>query len=117
MKKLIVGFLMFALIFGTAAITKAADFGVHFGKDHDRYYDNFGSWETSQRDRINDARRDNMISRSEYDRLNREVSRVEAFHNEISDRGRISDRDRDRLERMEARVNSDIEREISEHRY
>lgn len=119
MKKLLVVFLMFGLIFGTAAITKAADFGIHFGRDRGyrsySYNDRFNSWEASQRDRINDAYRDNMITQYEYDKLNGELSRVEAYYDRISEKGWVSGSDRDRLERMEARVSSDVDREIHEH--
>jgi hypothetical protein len=117
MKKLLVEFLMFGLIFGTAATTKAADFGIHFGKNHGYDYRTreFSSWDASQRDRISDEYRDRMISQTEYDRLNRELDKVEAYHDRISSKGLISRRETDRLDRMEARVNSDIPTEINEH--
>jgi hypothetical protein len=130
MKKLLVGFLMFGLIFGTAAVMKAADFdGIHIGKDYgynrdrdygrsDRDYTSFGdfrSWEASQRDRLNDAYRDNAITRFEFNKLNRELSRIDGYHDQVADKGWISDRERDRLGRMEARFNSDLDREMGEH--
>ncbi len=123
MKKLLIGFLTFGLIFGTAAITKAADFGIHFGRDYNRdygyrsynSYDNFDSWEDSQRDRINDAYRNNAITQYEFNKLNRELNQVDRFHDREMSKGWMSPQEQDRLNRMEARLNSDIDREISEH--
>ncbi len=117
MRKLIAGILMFGLIFGTGAVTKAADFNFHMGKDRDyrSSYDNFSSWDAGQRDRVSDAYRDRMITQFEYDRLNRELGNVEAYHDQVFSKGWISHRERERLERMEARLSSDIDREINEH--
>ncbi len=128
MNKILVGFMMFGLIFGSAAILKAADFdGIHIGKDYGYNRDNgyrsdrdyrsgdFGSWEASQRDRLNDAYRDNAITRFEFNKLNRELSRIDGYHDQIADKGWVSDRERDRLQRMEARFSADLDREIGEH--
>ncbi len=116
---MITAVLMFGLIFGTGAITKAlADVDVHLGKDHgySAHYDRFSSWDTRQRDRIEDAYRDRLITRYEYGRLNQEVSNVESFHGQAFSKGRISHKDQGRLEKMEARLSSDIGREVREHR-
>lgn len=118
MKKLIVGILTFGLMFGSAVWTRAADFSIQLVKHHHgyyNYYDNFSSWDASQRDRISDAYRDGMINRYEFDRLNNELSNVEAYHDRTFSRGWSSDRDRDRLESMKTQVSRDIDREMREH--
>ncbi len=117
MRKLMVGILMFGLIFGTGAITKAADFDIHVGKDraYSSQYDRFSAWDARQRDRIGDAYRDRLITPYEYDKLSGELSNVETYHDQAFSKGWISHRERERLERMEARLNSDVRREINEH--
>ncbi len=119
MKKLIAMILTFGLIFGTGAITKAiADFNVHIGKDraYSSQYDRFGSWDARQRDRIENAYRDRLITGYEYNRLNEELSTIESFHDQALSKGWISHKDGRRLDRMESRLNADINREVSEHR-
>ncbi len=111
MRQFIIGFLMFGLIFGTAAFAKAGDVDIHVGKGKSSYNDNFSSWDASQRDRISDAYRDRSINRSEFDRLNKELSDVEAYHTQVSSKGRISRSDQERLEGMENRLSDDISRE------
>ncbi len=120
MRRLIALVLMFALVFATGAITKAfADVSFHVGKDRGYGFrdDRFSSWDARQRERIDRAMREGSITNNEYSRLSEEVSNVENFHDQAFSNGRGSDKARERLERMEARVDSDIEREISEHRY
>ncbi len=117
MRQLIAGILMFGLIFGTAALTKAADFDIHFGKHpgYSSYRDDFGSWDARERDRISDAYRDRFINRYEYERLNSELGDVEAYHNQVYSKRWISPREQERLDGMEARLSTDINREINEH--
>ncbi len=117
MRQLIIGLLMFGLIFGTAAVTKAADFDIHFGKHrgYSSYSDDFSSWNARERDRINDAYRDRFINRYELERLNSELGNVEAYHDQVSSKGWISRREQERLQGMEARLSTDINREINEH--
>ncbi len=117
MRKLMVGILMFGLILGTGAIAKAADFDIHVGKDrgYSSPYDRFSSWDTRQRDRINDAYRDRLISQYEFDKLGRELTNVEAYHDQAFSKGWISHRERNRLGKMEARLSADVHREINEH--
>lgn len=116
MRQLIIGILTFGLIFGTVTVAKAADFDIHIGK-HRAYssYDNFSSWDTSQRDRISDAYRDRSINRYEFDRLNSELSNVESYHDQAFSKGWISQGERERLEGMKSRLNADINGEMSEH--
>ncbi len=119
MRRLIVAILASGLVFGTGAYTKAlADVNVHLGKDraYSSRYDKFSSWDARQRDRIEDANRDRSITGNEYDRLSQELGNVENFHDRAFSKGRISPEDQKRLERMEARLNADIDREIREHR-
>ncbi len=106
---------MFGLIFGTAAFAKAADVDIHVDKHgKSSYNDNFSSWDASQRDRISDAYRDRSIKRSEFDRLNKELSDVEAYHDQTFSKGRISRSEQERLEGMENRLSADIRRETNE---
>ncbi len=119
MRKLIVTVLMFGLIFGTGATTKAlADVNIHLGKDraYSAQDDRFSSWDTRQRDRIEDANRDRLITRYEFDKLNQELSNVESFHDQAFSKGRISPKDQRRLEEMEGRLSANIDREVREHR-
>ncbi len=119
MRKLMAMMLMLGLVIGPAVmIAKAADFDIHLGKDrsHGSSYDRgFGRWDARQRDRLGDAYRDGLITDNEYNRLTGELSNVEAFHNQAMSKGWMSDRERNRLDRMEARLSADIEREVSEH--
>ncbi len=117
-RKLIIGILMFGLILGTSAIAKA-DFDIHlghrgygYGSYHDR---DFWRWDDRQRDRIRDAYRERLINEHEFNRLNREFSYVESFHDRAFSNGKVSPEDETRLERMQARLSADIDREISEH--
>ncbi len=118
MRKLMAMMLMFGLIIGPAVITKAADFDIHVGKDrsYGSYYDRgFGRWDARQRDRLEDAYRDGLITDHEYNRLTGELSNVEAFHNQAMSKGWMSGREEGRLQRMEARLRADVDREVSEH--
>lgn len=116
MKKLIAVIMMFGLFFGTVAITKAADIDIHVGKGRIyRSADQFSSWDANQRDRISGAYRDRTVNQFEYDRLNRELGNVEAYHDQAFSKGWISDRERERLDGMETRLNADVDRMTNEH--
>lgn len=119
MRKLIAMTLMLGLVLGPAMIAKAADFDIHLGKDrayNGSYYDRgFSRWDARQRDRIEDAYRDGLITDREYNRLTGELSNVEAFHNQAMSKGWMSGREEGRLQGMEARLSADIDREVSEH--
>ncbi len=125
MRTFLIGLLMLGLLLGTAGLSKAAGFGVYFGGDHDRYrsdygynygYDrDFSRWQARERDRIEDAYSRGDITQFEYSKLNRELSDVEAFHDRAFADGNISPRNQRDLNRMESRVNADINREITEH--
>ncbi len=118
MRTLITGILMFGLIFGTAAFTRAADFDIHLGKGRVySNYDRFCSWDARERDRIGDAYRDRVINQGEYDRLNAELGNVEAYHDQAFAKGWMSGQERERLGRMEARLDTNVDREINEHTY
>ncbi len=116
MKKLMAMILMFGLVFGTPMMAKAADFDIHIGGPQAfRVYPDghFTQWDARQRDRLQDAYRDGMINHRQYNRLAGELSNVEAFHNQAASDGWISPGDQRHLERMEARMNAHIEREVS----
>ncbi len=116
MRKLITGILMFGLISGTSVVAKAADFDIHLGKGRVySNYDRFSSWDARERDRIGDAYRDALINRGEYDRLNAELGNVEAYHDRAFSKGWMSGSERERLGRMESRLDGNVEREINEH--
>lgn len=115
MKQLIAGFLMFGLIFGTAAFGKAAELNTRSVKFHgyapgySSSYDSFYSWEASQRDRIDDLYRDRMITQFDFDKLNNQLAGIETYHNQLYSNGKISHRSQKKLEKMEARLSADID--------
>ncbi len=125
MRTFLIGLLMLGLVLGTAGISKSAGFGVYFGGDHDRYRSDYGysngynrdfsRWQARERDRIEDAYSRGDITQFEYNKLNRELGDVEAFHDRAFTDGYISPREQRDLNRMQARVDNDINREITEH--
>ncbi len=125
MNKILTGILVLGLIFGTSAITRAAGFDIQFGDHHRDYGYNYGSnsygdrdfgrWDARMRDRIQDAYRDQNITEYEYNKLNNELGNIESFHDQAFNNGYMSDRDRVRLHRMEARMDRDLDREVGEH--
>ncbi len=121
MRKVMAMMLMLGLVIGPAMIAKAADFDIHLGKDRGYYGSNydreFSRWDARQRDRLNDAYRDGLITDNEYNRLTGELDNVETFHNDAMSKGWMSGREQSRLDRMEARFRADVNREVTEHQY
>ncbi len=125
MNKLLIGILVLGLMLGTSVAARAAGFDIQLGDHHRDYGYNYGSnsygdrdfsqWDARMRDRIQDAYRDREITEYEVNKLNQELSNVESFHDRVYDNGYMSDRDRGRLHRMEARMDRDLDREVGEH--
>jgi hypothetical protein len=118
--------LMVALLLGMAISVKALDLNPNTWFDHhdrDDYtyrnndYRDFSRWDAYERERLRDAYRRHEISRDELVRLRDELNNVRSFYNDSTHDGRLGPREGQRLEDMQARVSSDIDREINEHRY
>jgi len=112
MRKLITGILMFVLILGTGAITNSA-----FGRErgYSSQYDRFGSWDSEQRDQLGNIYRDHLITAYDYDKLSRELSNIESYHDRAFSKGWISEDQDEHLAKMERRLSKHIEKRIREH--
>ena len=112
MRKLITGILMFVLILGTGAITNSA-----FGRErgYSSQYDRFGSWDSEQRDQLGNIYRDHLITAYNYDKLSRELSNIESYHDQAFSKGFITEKEDRRLGKMEGRLSNDIEKKLREH--
>jgi hypothetical protein len=116
--------LMVGLLLGTAVSVKAVDLNPKTWFDHhdrDDYtyrnhdYRDFSGWNAYERERLRDAYRRREISRDELVRLRDELNNVRSFYDDSIRDGRLGPREQQRLEDMQARVSSHIDREINEH--